>query len=159
LEEATRFYERALWENPAARLAARGRGKARAELRRLPRRRALRRGAVEAGKTHPHGPVIARFPFQRTLEEFDFGFQPSIDARIVRELSTCRYITSGENVLLLGPPGVGKTHLAVALGLKAIEAGYSTLFLSAAGLMLSSTRQSVRIVSTRSSSASADPSC
>jgi DNA replication protein DnaC len=81
------------------------------------------------------GRSVARFPFQRTLEEFDFGFQPSIDARIVRELSTCRYITAGENVLLLGPPGVGKTHPAVALGLKAIEAGYSTLFLSAAGLI------------------------
>ena len=81
------------------------------------------------------GRSVARFPFQRTLEEFDFTFQPSIDARVVRELSTCRYITSGENVLLLGPPGVGKTHLAVALGLKAIEAGYSTLFLSAAGLI------------------------
>jgi DNA replication protein DnaC len=81
------------------------------------------------------GRSVARFPFQRTLEDFDFAFQPSIDARVVRELSTCRYITSGENVLLLGPPGVGKTHLAVALGLKAIEAGYSTLFLSAAGLI------------------------
>ena len=81
------------------------------------------------------GRSVARFPFQRTLEEFDFAFQPSIDARVVRELSTCRYISSGENVLLLGPPGVGKTHLAVALGLKAIEAGYSTLFLSAAGLI------------------------
>jgi DNA replication protein DnaC len=81
------------------------------------------------------GRSVARFPFQRTLEDFDFGFQPSIDARVVRELSTCRYISSGENVLLLGPPGVGKTHLAVALGLKAIEAGYSTLFLSAAGLI------------------------
>lgn len=81
------------------------------------------------------GRSVARFPFQRTLEEFDFGFQPSIDARVVRELATCRYISSGENVLLLGPPGVGKTHLAVALGLKAIEAGYSTLFLSAAGLI------------------------
>jgi DNA replication protein DnaC len=81
------------------------------------------------------GRSVARFPFQRTLEDFDFAFQPSIDARVVRELSTCRYISSGENVLLLGPPGVGKTHLAVALGLKAIEAGYSTLFLSAAGLI------------------------
>jgi DNA replication protein DnaC len=81
------------------------------------------------------GRSVARFPFQRTLEDFEFAFQPSIDARVVRELSTCRYITSGENVLLLGPPGVGKTHLAVALGLKAIEAGYSTLFLSAAGLI------------------------
>jgi DNA replication protein DnaC len=81
------------------------------------------------------GLSIAKFPFRRTLEEFDFKFQPSVDSRVVKELATCRYIASGENVLLLGPPGVGKTHLAVALGQRAIEAGYSTLFLSAAGLI------------------------
>jgi len=81
------------------------------------------------------GRSVARFPFERTLANFDFAFQPSIDPRVVNELATCRYIANGENVLLLGPPGVGKTHLAVALGNSAIEAGYSTLFISAAGLI------------------------
>ena len=64
---------------------------------------------------------MARFPFHKTLEGFDFKFQPSIDPKVIRELATGRYIESGDNVLLLGPPGVGKTHLAVALGMKACE--------------------------------------
>lgn len=78
---------------------------------------------------------MARFPFHKTLEAFDFKFQPSIDPKLIRELCTCRYISSGENVLLLGPPGVGKTHLAVALGLKACEQGFRTLFMTAVGLI------------------------
>ena len=81
------------------------------------------------------GRLIAHFPFQRSLDDFDFKAQPSIDAKVVKELGTSRFVANGENVLLLGPPGVGKTHLAVAIGMKAIEAGYSTLFLSAAGLI------------------------
>jgi DNA replication protein DnaC len=78
---------------------------------------------------------MARFPFHKTLESFDFKFQPSIDPKVIREISTCRYISSGENVLLLGPPGVGKTHLAVALGLKACEQGLRILFMTAVGLL------------------------
>jgi DNA replication protein DnaC len=67
--------------------------------------------------------AMARLPFQKTLESFEFKFQPSIDPKVVRELATGRYLDHGENVLLLGPPGVGKTHLAVALGMKACEHG------------------------------------
>jgi DNA replication protein DnaC len=79
--------------------------------------------------------AMARFPFHKTLDAFDFKFQPSIDAKVIRELATGRYIESAENVLLLGPPGVGKTHLAVALGLKACEQGVRTLFTTATGLL------------------------
>jgi DNA replication protein DnaC len=81
------------------------------------------------------GTSIARFPFKRTLEQFDFAAQPSIDRRVIDELAGVRFISSAENVLFMGPPGVGKTHLAVAIGLRAIEAGHSTLFLTAAGLL------------------------
>jgi DNA replication protein DnaC len=79
--------------------------------------------------------AMARFPFQKTLDAFDFKFQPSIDPKIIRELASGRYLESGDNVLLLGPPGVGKTHLAVALGLKACEQGIRVLFTTAAGLI------------------------
>ena len=83
---------------------------------------------------------MAHFPFEKALETFDFKFQPSLDPKLVRELATSRYIANAENVLLLGPPGVGKTHLAVALGMKACAAGYRTLFASAASLIALLTR-------------------
>lgn len=79
--------------------------------------------------------AMARFPFHKTLESFDFKFQPSIDPKVIRELATGGYVQHGENVLLLGPPGVGKTHLAVGLGMKACEHGHRTVFTTATGLI------------------------
>ena len=81
------------------------------------------------------GVRIAHFPAVRTLDEFDFKFQPSIDQKLVRELATGRFIAHAENVLIFGPPGVGKTHLAIALGRAVIEAGSSVLFTSATSLL------------------------
>lgn len=78
---------------------------------------------------------LARFPFVRDLAGFDFEAQPSLDKGQVRELSTGRFIANGEAVLLLGPPGVGKTHLAVAIGREAIVAGYTVLFVPAPALV------------------------
>lgn len=78
---------------------------------------------------------IAHFPVVKTLTDFDFKFQPSVDQKLVRELATGRFIASAENVLLFGPPGVGKTHLAIALGRCAVEAGYSALFVTTAALL------------------------
>ena len=70
----------------------------------------------------------ARLPWIKTLEQFEFSFQPSIDRKVVRELSGLGFVERAENVILLGPPGVGKTHLAIALGVKAAEAGHRLLF-------------------------------
>ena len=78
---------------------------------------------------------LAHLPFHRTLEQFDFGFQPSIDERQIRELAMLAFVADAANVIFLGPPGVGKTHLAVALGIKAIEAGYGVYFVRAHELL------------------------
>ena len=77
----------------------------------------------------------ARLPWLKTLEQFDYSFQPSIDRKVVRELGTLGFVGRAENVVLLGPPGVGKTHLAIALGVKAAEAGHRILFLTLEQLM------------------------
>ena len=78
---------------------------------------------------------LAHLPFRRTLEEFDFSFQPSVDERQVKELATLSFVSTAANVILLGPPGVGKTHIAVGLGLKAIEQGYGVYFIRADALV------------------------
>lgn len=83
---------------------------------------------------------IAKFPFVRTLEGFDFDAQPSVDPKLIRELATCRWVGNGDTLLLLGPPGVGKTHMGVALGREAIAHGYSTLFTSATALVTALTK-------------------
>lgn len=79
----------------------------------------------------------ARYPVHKTLAEFDFNFQPSLDRKQVAELSTLRFMEEHRNVILLGPPGVGKTHLAIALGVAATEAGYRTYFTSAVDMVQS----------------------
>jgi DNA replication protein DnaC len=70
----------------------------------------------------------ARLPVTKTLESFDFSFQPSISERLVRELADLSFVQTATNVIFLGPPGVGKTHLCIALAVKALAAGHSALF-------------------------------
>lgn len=73
----------------------------------------------------------ARFPYRRTLADFDFEFQPSVDRKLVEDLATLRFIEENRPILFLGQPGCGKTHLAVALATIAVEAGYRGYFTSA----------------------------
>jgi DNA replication protein DnaC len=78
---------------------------------------------------------LAHFPFMKTLDQFEFAFQPSISERQIQELATLRFAANGENVLLLGPPGVGKTHLAIALGVAAIQQAVSVYFTTMVDLL------------------------
>jgi DNA replication protein DnaC len=78
---------------------------------------------------------LAHLPYIKTFDQFDFSFQPSIDERQVRELRTLRFVHEASNVILLGPPGVGKTHLAVALGEAAIRSGQAAYFMTAHDLV------------------------
>ncbi len=91
--------------------------------------------AAKQRKRVAMGVQIAHFPGTKILADFDFKFQPSIDERLVRELAGGHYIDLHENVLLFGPPGVGKSHLAIALGRAAVETGHSTLFTTATALL------------------------
>ncbi len=74
---------------------------------------------------------FAHFPFRKTLEEFDFDFQPSIDPKVVFDLAELDFVRDGTPVLLLGRPGCGKSHLGVALGIRAVEAGFRGYFTGA----------------------------
>jgi len=77
----------------------------------------------------------AVFPVKKTLEEFNFDFQPSIERSVIEDLATLRFIHNAENLVLLGPPGVGKSHIAVALGIKAVKAGFSAYFVNTSNLI------------------------
>lgn len=78
---------------------------------------------------------LAHLPFLKTFEQFDFSFQPSLDERQIRELRTLRFVHEASNVIFLGPPGVGKTHLSVALAEAAIQAGFGAYFMTAHDLV------------------------
>jgi len=77
----------------------------------------------------------ARFPYVKPLEQFDFSFQPSLNEKEIIRLGSLAFIESKGNVIFLGPPGVGKTHVSVGLGIRACMAGYRVLFLTAQKLM------------------------
>lgn len=74
---------------------------------------------------------LAKLPYVKRLDQFDFEFQPSANERKINELKTLGFLERSENVIFLGPPGVGKTHLAVGLAFEALKNGYTAYFLSA----------------------------
>jgi DNA replication protein DnaC len=78
---------------------------------------------------------LAGFPSPKNVKGFDFGFQPSLDKSVIRELTCLRFIKNAENIVFLGPPGVSKTHLAIALGLEAVRSGFKVHFTNAANLV------------------------
>lgn len=77
----------------------------------------------------------AAFPYLKTLDEFDFTqLNPAVSPAFIKELANCQFITDRQNVILIGNPGRGKTHLSIALGMKACSAGFRVLFKNAAAL-------------------------
>ena len=74
---------------------------------------------------------FARFPYLKRLEDFQFDAQPGLDRRLIEELATGRFLHEGRNIVFLGPPGVGKTHLAIALGVITAEMGHRVYFVTA----------------------------
>jgi len=78
---------------------------------------------------------LSKLPYHKTIDTFDFAAQPSVDERRIRELLILSFIDRKENVLFLGPPGIGKTHLAISIGMEAIAKGYKTYFITAHDLV------------------------
>ncbi|ODS30415.1 MAG: transposase istB [Candidatus Scalindua rubra] len=72
----------------------------------------------------------AKFPYHKSLEEFDYNFQPSIDRKLINDCATCQFVSEKKNLVFIGNPGTGKTHLSIGIGLKALLKGYKVLFTS-----------------------------
>src|SRR3954465_3712818 len=83
---------------------------------------------LREGRRFRNALKLSGLPHHKTLDEFDFAFQPDLDARKIRDLATLGFIDAKSNVALLGPPGVGKTMIAVALAVAACQAGLSIYF-------------------------------
>jgi DNA replication protein DnaC len=86
--------------------------------------------AVKDDRRFRQGLRLSKLPHHKTLDDYDFSFQPELDPRKVKDLASLCFVEEKANVALLGPPGVGKTHIAVALAVAACRAGYSIYFTS-----------------------------
>lgn len=88
----------------------------------------------------------AKLPFMKTLDDFDFGFNPSINRPYIKQLATSSFVAKHENILMIGPPGVGKTHLASALSIEAIHKGFSVLYRSIFDIATDSAKQQGQLI-------------
>ena len=79
---------------------------------------------------------VANFPFIKTLDDFDFNFQPNISKKELLELNSLAFVENKENVIFVGTSGVGKTHLATALGISCTKARYQTYFTTFENLIM-----------------------
>jgi len=79
----------------------------------------------------------AKIPYYKTLEDFNFSYQPSINKRIINDCATCQFVPEKRNVIFIGAPGTGKTHLSIAIGIKALLKGYKVLFTTASEMLQS----------------------
>ncbi len=86
---------------------------------------------------------VSGIPVQKSIQDFDLNFQKSIDKKVINELCTLSFVHNAENLILLGPPGVGKTHIAIGLGMEAIKAGFSVYFSNSA-TMIAQLKQAAR---------------
>ncbi|MBU2504386.1 MAG: ATP-binding protein, partial [Candidatus Omnitrophica bacterium] len=77
----------------------------------------------------------AKLPVYKTIEDFDFNFQPSIDKKVINDCLTCSFIKEKKNIVFIGNPGTGKTHLSIAIGIRALKKGYKVLFTSVSDLL------------------------
>ncbi len=83
-----------------------------------------------------HSIQFAGFPFYKTLDEFDFSFQPSINKELILDFNNLRFIERKENILFVGSPGVGKTHLATSIGIENARNNHSTYFITKYKLLI-----------------------
>jgi len=79
----------------------------------------------------------SKIPSHKTIEDFDFSFQPSIDKKVINDCLTCNFIRENRNIVFIGNPGTGKTHLSIAIGIKALMKGFKVLFISVAEMLSS----------------------
>ncbi len=77
----------------------------------------------------------AKLPCHKTVEEFDFSFQPSLDKKVINDMMTCQFIEEKKNLVFIGNPGTGKTHLSIANGIKALQKKYKVLFTSVSEML------------------------
>ena len=77
----------------------------------------------------------AKLPSHKTLEDFDFSFQPSIDKKLINDCATCNFIKEKKNIVFIGNPGAGKTHLSIAIGIRALMKGSKVYFTSVAEML------------------------